>query len=67
VGGWAAEAIYVRASAVWRRVLLALGILIVSISAYQAVVLNFVRYDDDRYPYVYAHTRRIAGFDEAHR
>jgi predicted membrane-bound mannosyltransferase len=58
VGGWAAEVLYLRAPAVWRRVLLALGVLAISISAYQAVVLNFVRYDDDRYAYVYAHTRR---------
>jgi uncharacterized protein (TIGR03663 family) len=31
---------------------------IVVFAAYQAVVLSFVRYDDDRYPYVYAHTSR---------
>ena len=58
VGGWAVEVLYVRASGTWRRVVFAMGILVVSISAYQAVVLNFVRYDDDRYPYVYAHTHR---------
>ncbi|HVF42413.1 MAG TPA: flippase activity-associated protein Agl23 [Pyrinomonadaceae bacterium] len=27
---------------------------------YQTVVLNFLHYDDDRYPYVYSHTRREA-------
>jgi uncharacterized protein (TIGR03663 family) len=58
VGGWATEVLYIRASVAWRRVLFALGIVAVSISVYQAMVLNFVRYDDDRYPYVYAHTRR---------
>lgn len=58
VGGWAADVLYVRASNVWRRVLVALAILAVSISVYRAVGLNFVWYDDDRYPYVYAHTRR---------
>ena len=49
VGGWATEVLYVRASAAWRRVLFALGILVVSISGYQAMDLNFVRYDDDRF------------------
>jgi uncharacterized protein (TIGR03663 family) len=28
------------------------------IGGYQTVKLNFYHYDDDRYPYVYAHTRR---------
>lgn len=28
------------------------------ISGTQAVMLNFYKYDDDRYPYVYAHTQR---------
>jgi uncharacterized protein (TIGR03663 family) len=28
------------------------------LSGTQAVILNFYRYDDDRYPYVYAHTQR---------
>lgn len=58
VGGWAVEVFYVRATAAWRRVFFASGIVVVSISGYQAVDLNFVRYDDDRLPYVYAHTRR---------
>lgn len=35
-----------------------LGIAAASILAYQTYSLNFVRYDDDRMPYVYAHTRR---------
>jgi uncharacterized protein (TIGR03663 family) len=37
------------------------GILAVTASvvlAYQSYVLNFVRYDDDQMPYVYAHTKR---------
>lgn len=29
-----------------------------ALGAYQSVTLNFLRYDDDRYPYVYAHTMR---------
>lgn len=30
------------------------------IGGYQSFILNFKAYDDDRYPYVYAHTRRDA-------
>ncbi len=32
--------------------------LAISISLYQTLVLNFREYDNDRYPYVYSHTRR---------
>jgi uncharacterized protein (TIGR03663 family) len=35
-----------------------LGIAAAAIMAYQTYDLNFVRYDDDHMPYVYAHTRR---------
>ena len=37
---------------------LAPAILIVAFCAYQMYQLNFVHYDDDKYVYVYAHTRR---------
>jgi uncharacterized protein (TIGR03663 family) len=50
----------VRRSAWWTAtpaLLLAAGV-----SLFQTVELNFYRYDDDRYVYVYAHTRR--GFNE---
>src|SRR5260370_35202143 len=30
----------------------------VAVLGYQMYQLNFVHYDDDQYPYVYAHTRR---------
>jgi uncharacterized protein (TIGR03663 family) len=33
-------------------------VLIVTFCGYQMYQLNFVHYDDDKYPYVYAHTRR---------
>ena len=38
-------------------------------SAYQSIVLNFREYDDDRHPYVYAHTSRevLALVDEVSR
>lgn len=38
--------------------LFALTILIAATCGYQMYQLNFVHYDDDAYPYVYAHTRR---------
>ncbi len=37
---------------------LALAALAVAVCAYQAVILNFVEYDNDQYPYVYSHTKR---------
>jgi predicted membrane-bound mannosyltransferase len=33
-------------------------LVVVSFTAVQMVSLNFFRYDDDQYPYVYAHTER---------
>jgi uncharacterized protein (TIGR03663 family) len=39
-----------------------LGVLSVSIMAWQAIDLSFINYDEDRLPYVYAHTNRQ--FDE---
>ena len=57
VAGWAAENAFVRATR-WHRFALVVGVLVVSASAYQSWSLNFIRYDDDRSPYVYAHTRR---------
>lgn len=59
-GGYAANEIYVR----WgdakarRAVALALVSLAVAVCTYQTIQLNFVHYDNDKYPYVYAHTRR---------
>lgn len=40
------------------RLLFVLTILIAGICGFQMYQLNFVHYDDDAYPYVYAHTRR---------
>ncbi|MFN6962636.1 MAG: glycosyltransferase family 39 protein [Pyrinomonadaceae bacterium] len=37
---------------------MAVSVLAAAVLAYQSYELNFVRYDDDRMPYVYAHTRR---------
>lgn len=41
-----------------RAVVLALAGISVAFALYQALSLNFRHYDDDTYPYVYAHTRR---------
>ena len=40
-----------------------------ALSVYQTLVLNFVRYDDNRYPYVYAHTDRevLSLVEQVHR
>src|ERR1700675_4355884 len=40
------------------RLLIVVAVLIVAVCGYQMYELNFVHYDDDAYPYVYAHTRR---------
>lgn len=43
----------------WQRAAAAFGAAVAfGICAYQAIDLNFFRYDDDSMPYVYAHTRR---------
>jgi predicted membrane-bound mannosyltransferase len=55
-GGYAIDKLY-RARG-WRVVSLALLGVCLLIAAIQSYELNFVHYDDDTYPYVYAHTRR---------
>jgi uncharacterized protein (TIGR03663 family) len=54
-GGYAIDWLYRRYARA-----LALGVLGVAlaVAAYQTVQLNYVHYDDDRYIYVYAHTKR---------
>jgi uncharacterized protein (TIGR03663 family) len=49
-----------RRGGVWRKAALTVAGLAVAVCLYQTVMLNFVHYDDDRYPYVYSHTRREA-------
>ena len=51
------------------RLLIVTAALIVALCGYQMYQLNFVHYDDDRYPYVYAHTRRemLAMLDQIER
>lgn len=52
-----------------RRLFIAAALLMFSFCGYQMISQNFVHYDDDRYPYVYAHTRRetLAMLDEIDR
>jgi uncharacterized protein (TIGR03663 family) len=57
IAGYAIEKIY-KGAADQVRVLTLIGVAVIGLSAYQTVVLNFFNYDDDHYPYVYAHTRR---------
>ena len=59
IGGYAINELYTYAEDLTLRVA-AIGLLVVAlvISGTQSVVLDFYHYDDDQYPYVYAHTRR---------
>jgi predicted membrane-bound mannosyltransferase len=42
----------------WRQLLPVLGGVVLAVTTFQTVRLNFLRYDDDRQPYVYAQTSR---------
>jgi hypothetical protein len=46
-----------------------LAVVAVAVAGYQAIVLNFQKYDDNSYPYVYVHTDReaLTLVDEVHR
>jgi uncharacterized protein (TIGR03663 family) len=59
MGGYAVNTLFYReASAPGRAFALALSLIVVAFGAYQTVVLNFYHYDNEQYPYVYAHTQR---------
>jgi uncharacterized protein (TIGR03663 family) len=66
IGGYAFQAIYEFGGAELMRPIVLIAALAVGISGYQTIVLNFFKYDDDHYTYVYAHTRRetLALLDE---
>jgi uncharacterized protein (TIGR03663 family) len=60
IGGYAVSLIYRLGKSLGARIValvLTLGVALV-ICGYQTVTLNFYHYDDDKYPYVYAHTYR---------
>jgi uncharacterized protein (TIGR03663 family) len=54
--GYALDALYRRRG--WRAPAVALLGVCLAVAAFQSYRINFVHYDDDRYPYVYAHTKR---------
>jgi uncharacterized protein (TIGR03663 family) len=59
IAGYGVVAICKGSRAVWRRLFAgALVLSALAILAYRSVSLSFYHYDDDRYGYVYAHTRR---------
>ncbi|HMF54893.1 MAG TPA: flippase activity-associated protein Agl23 [Pyrinomonadaceae bacterium] len=59
IGGYGIDAIYDWARAATERiVLIVVTVWMLGFSVRQMVDLNFVHYDDDTYPYVYAHTKR---------
>jgi uncharacterized protein (TIGR03663 family) len=58
-GGYFVQCLARRGRA-WRTAALAVAGVAVAVCLYQTVVLNFLKYDDDSYPYVYSHTRREA-------
>ena len=59
-GGYALNALYQHGGKgpTARALALAVLLLAVSVGSYQTVVLNFYQYDNEQYPYVYAHTQR---------
>jgi uncharacterized protein (TIGR03663 family) len=57
IGGYAVSVIY-RWDESANAVALAILVVALCIGGYQTVRLNFYYYDDDTYPYVYAHTQR---------
>ncbi len=58
IGGYAVNELAVSKQLLHKVLAGILGLLSVFILTYQAYDLNFVRYDSDRMPYVYAHTTR---------
>lgn len=60
IGGYGLEQLMLLGRGRFGSRLPAITVLLIAalIGAYQAYILNFKAYDDDRYPYVYAHTRR---------
>ena len=58
-GGYALEVFYRKLREFRQpRLFVPLAVLVVAFCGYQMYEVNFVHYDDDHYPYVYAHTRR---------
>jgi len=59
IGGYALDTAYQKLREFEQPMMFAaVAALCVAISGYQMISLNFIHYDDDRYVYVYAHTKR---------
>jgi uncharacterized protein (TIGR03663 family) len=56
-GGYFVQTLTRRGRA-WQTAALAVLVAGLAVCLYQTTVLNFYKYDDDSYPYVYSHTRR---------
>ena len=69
VGGYGVEMITAWKPHRLRHLLLSGTVAALVVAMYQAIALNFVHYDDERYPYVYAHTTReiLSLVEEIHR
>ena len=58
IGGYVFQDLYEYGGKERMRPLVVIAALAIGVSGYQTIVLNFFKYDDDHYAYVYAHTRR---------
>jgi uncharacterized protein (TIGR03663 family) len=58
IGGYAVEVVQGSLGRAQQRVLVPVAAALLTVALYQAVNLSFFHYDDNRYPYVYAHTQR---------
>ena len=58
ISGYLFQAIYQYGGEEVMRPIIVVGALAIGTCGYQTTVLNFFKYDDDHYVYVYAHTRR---------
>ena len=58
ISGYAFQVLFELTGRELLRPIILVAAMALGISFYQTIVLNFFKYDDDRYAYVYAHTRR---------
>ncbi len=58
IAGYGINELVASRDAAWRLLGVLLTVLAVGVLGFQTYDLNFLRYDDDSMPYVYAHTRR---------
>jgi uncharacterized protein (TIGR03663 family) len=58
ISGYAFQVLYEFTGKELSRSIILVAAMALGISLYQTIVLNFFKYDDDHYIYIYAHTRR---------